>query len=46
MNNDDVLWCRELMGKVNPMDFMYEPPPSFAKGQQTVVNDYCVIYVL
>ena len=31
------------MGKVNPMDFMYEPPPSFAKGQQTVVNDYCVI---
>ena len=24
---------RELIGQANPMGFMYEPPPSFAKGQ-------------
>lgn len=24
--------CRELLGKANPLGFMYEPPPGFAKG--------------
>lgn len=25
-------YIRELLGQVNPMDFMYDPPPSFVKG--------------
>ena len=33
------------MGKANPMSFMYEPPPSFAKGKTYVYSTYMYVYI-
>ena len=33
---------RELLGKANPLSFMYEPPPGFNKDKEGKVVCVCV----
>ena len=35
MKEQEIYRSKELLGKANPLDFMYEPPPGFVKDEES-----------
>ena len=35
LKEQEIYRSKELLGKANPLDFMYEPPPGFVKDEES-----------